>query len=300
MKVVFCNSVLLLLLGFFNSLSAQVSSCVTSAVPPIVSSEGYAERVGDIIYNCNGVAGATISANFTIAMNTNISNRISTGNILTGIVFTIDQGSGPQPVLVQPLLNTPNTLVYNGVSVTFSPQGTVTLRVSDVRVNATLVSINQQIIASLGVNVAGVPLTSSQLTVGTPQRGLYVGYSSAIVCAQNGSPLPDTIGFASLLLANTVFASTRVTEGFADALGPRSAGANFNADSGQRIIARYSGLPQDARLFVPDVVAGSDSVQPTAGGDFGVHASGGQYAPSANGSLLLAHGHVRHDFRAST
>jgi uncharacterized protein (TIGR03437 family) len=286
MKSVFRISVLLL--GFINFLTAQVSSCVTSAVPPIVSAEGYTERVGDINYVCNGVAGASVVANFTIAMNTNISNRISSGNILTGIIFTIDQGSGPQPVLVQPLLNLPNTLVYNGVSLTFSAQGTLAVRVSDIRVNATLVSVNNQIIASLGINVAGVPLTSSQLTVGTPQRGLYVGYSSAIVCAQNGSPLPATIGFASLIMANTVFASTRVTEGFADAFGPRSAGNNLNADSGQRIIARYSGLPQDASLFVPDVVAGSDAVQPTAGGDFGVPASGGAYAPSANGSLLLA------------
>ena len=286
MKCVFRSSVLLL--GFINFLSAQVSSCVTSAVPPIVSAEGYTERVGDINYVCNGVPGASVVANFTIAMNTNISNRISSGNILTGIIFTIDQGSGPQPVLVQPLLNLPNTLVYNGVSLTFSAQGTLALRVSDIRVNATLVSVNNQIIASLGINVAGVPLTTSQLTVGTPQRGLYVGYSSAIVCAQNGSPLPATIGFASLIAAKTVFASTRVTEGFADAFGPHSAGNNLNADTGQRIIARYSGLPQDASLFVPDVVAGSDAVQPTAGGDFEVPASGGAYAPSANGSLLLA------------
>ena len=50
----------------------------------------------------------------------------------------------------------------------------------------------------------------------------------------------------------------------------------------------YSGFPAGAQLFVPDVVAGSDAIQATAGGDFGVPGSGGQYAPGANGSLLLA------------
>src|SRR5205823_12968430 len=44
----------------------------------------------------------------------------------------------------------------------------------------------------------------------------------------------------------------------------------------------------DERLFVPDVVAGSDAVQPTAGGDLGLPVAGGSYAPSSSGSLLLA------------
>jgi uncharacterized protein (TIGR03437 family) len=38
---------------------------------------------------------------------------------------------------------------------------------------------------------------------------------------------------------------------------------------------------------VPDAIAGSNSVRPTAGGDFGVPASAGQYAPNGKGSLLL-------------
>jgi uncharacterized protein (TIGR03437 family) len=38
---------------------------------------------------------------------------------------------------------------------------------------------------------------------------------------------------------------------------------------------------------VPDAIAGSNTVRPTAGGDFGVPASGGQYAPDGKGSLLL-------------
>jgi uncharacterized protein (TIGR03437 family) len=109
-----------------------------------------------------------------------------------------------------------------------------------------------------------------------------------LVCAQKGSPLPDEITFSNLIDTHTAFSSIRFTEGFGDAFGTRSALAYFNADSGQRIIVHYSGFPSDARLFVPDVIAGSDAVVATSGGDFGSPVSGGQYAPTVEGSLLLA------------
>ncbi len=41
-------------------------------------------------------------------------------------------------------------------------------------------------------------------------------------------------------------------------------------------------------MYVPDVVAGTDALQPTSAGDFGMSVSGGTYAPAAGGSLLLA------------
>ena len=277
-----------LMLGSAAVVSAQGVFCVTSAVPPIVRAEGLTERIGDILYTCSGVPNSSFTANFTIALNAAVTNRISAGSVLAGIVFTVNNGSGPQPILVQPLLNTPNTLVFNGVNFMLSPQGSLDFRVAGIRVNATQVPIDNQIIASLGINVVGLALTSSQVVVGRPERGLYAGFSSKLVCAQNGSPLPATIDFTNLILARTALASTRFTEGFADAFGPRSAEANFNADAGERVILRYSGFPSDARLFVPDVIAGSDAVQPTAGGDFGLPASGGAYAPVAGGTLLLA------------
>jgi uncharacterized protein (TIGR03437 family) len=288
MSLAFRVSLFLSLAGSIGIVSAQPVICTTSAVPPIVRAEGLSERIGDIDIVCNGASNATLSANFTIAMNTNVSNRISTANMLTGIVFTVDSGSGPQPVLSQPLLLNQNTLVFNGVSVPFSAQGSVALRIADIRVNATGIPVNNAIVASIGINGAGLPLTMSQLVTGRPESGLYAGYSSLLVCAQNGSPLPSTLDFGSLIHANTAFSSIRVTEGFADAFQPLSGVANFNADTGERIIVFYSGFPQDARLFVPDVIAGSDAVQPTAGGDFEIPASGGAYAPSAQGSLLLA------------
>src|SRR5260370_15927850 len=110
-----------------------------------------------------------------------------------------------------------------------------------------------------------------------------------IVCALNGSPLPDNpASLASFLASLAIFNSTRVTEGFADAFNPRSAPQNLNANSGTRIIVHYSGFADTAPLVGPDGIAGSDAVQPTAAGDFGFVPSGGCYAPNVNGSLLLA------------
>jgi uncharacterized protein (TIGR03437 family) len=266
-------------------LSAQPSVCVTSAVPSHMRAEGITERIGDIIYTCTGVPNKSVTVNLSISLNTNITNRISSGNALTGIVLTTENGSGPQPIPGQPLLNGPNTVFFNGVTLTLSPQGAFSLRIAGIRANAIRIPADTAVFAFLG---GDLNITTSQLTAGVPERGLYVAYSSRIVCAQYGSPLPDVIGFTNLVTSKTFFATTRVTEGRADAFNPRSAPANFNADSGDRIIVRYSGLPADARLFVPDVVAGSDAVQPTAGGDFGPPASGGAYVPSANASLLLA------------
>ncbi|MGA2596113.1 MAG: IPT/TIG domain-containing protein [Bryobacteraceae bacterium] len=261
-------------------------TCSTTAVPPLVRSEGLTERIGDIVYTCTGQAGTQITTNLTIALNVNITNRLSSGSSLTGVILTVDSGSGPQAVPLQPQLLGPGLLVYNGVTFTLSPAGTATLTFSDIRANATQAGTGVSIIASLGVN-GSLLLNNASVNAGMPKLSLYAGQSSLIVCAQNGSKVPTTISVSSLLGAGTVFTSTRVTEGFADAFQPKSGYANLNADSGMRFIVIYSGFPQSASLYVPDVIAGSDATQPTAGGDFGFPASGGSYTPGSN-TLLLA------------
>jgi uncharacterized protein (TIGR03437 family) len=285
MSRVFRSILFLTLSGLAGVVLAQPITCVTSAVPPIVRAEGLAERIGDIEIDCTDSPNDTLTLNFAVLTNTTISNRLSTGNTLTGIVFTEDSGMGPQAVTVQPMLINANTLAFNGVPVTFSPQGAVSFRISDIRVNATVVPVGAAIMASVSLNI---PVNMPQIVVGTPETGLAAAFSSTLVCAQNGSPLPSTINFANLIQTGTSFSSIRMTEGFADSFQPLSGIANLNADSGERFIITYSGFPQDATLYVPDVIAGSDAIQPTAGGDLELPASGGAYAPSASGSLLLA------------
>ncbi len=62
---------------FFSPLaSAQVTTCVATAVPPVVRAEGIAELVGDIVLTCSG--GPTDVANYTVdvvaALNVNVTN----------------------------------------------------------------------------------------------------------------------------------------------------------------------------------------------------------------------------------
>jgi uncharacterized protein (TIGR03437 family) len=287
-----CFSFFLIASAFGLANAQTILTCNSTSVPPIVHTEGIAERVGDIVLNCRGgMPAAQITGNLSIFLSVDITNRVA-GTTVTDVAFTIDNGSGPQPINVPGTLTGLSSLVFNGVSFTLSPTGTAILRIANIRADANQLTplANNSIQAFIGFNSSTlISLTDTQLAVAKPQPGLYGSFSSKIICGPNGSPLPaNPNSLASLLASNAVFASTRVTEGFADSFTPKSAWQGLNADAGVRIMVSYSGFPAGAQLFVPDVVAGSDAIQATAGGDFGVPASGGQYAPGGNGSLLLA------------
>ncbi len=277
-----------LILGAIGLVAAQPTVCSTTSAPLLVRAEGLTERVGDILFSCTGAPNATLSINLSVQLNTAITNRLSAGNLVTGTVLTADNGSGPQAVVAQPILQSQNNLIWNGVVLTFSPQGTLNIKIADVRANAAGSGSHGLIVAILSMSSGSLLITQSSLEVAVVEVSLYAGFSGKLICAQSGSMLASTSSFQDLILGGTIFTTTRITEGWAGAFPPRSAPPSLNADSGTRFIVKYSNFPQAARLFVPNVVAGSDAIQPTAGGDFGLPASGGAYAPSANGSLLLA------------
>jgi uncharacterized protein (TIGR03437 family) len=274
---------------------AAALTCLPTTTPTVIHGEGITERTGDIVFDCTGgIADATITANLFLFPNVSITNRLlpdNSGNF-TGVTLTADNGSGPQPVGVPATQAGSAALVFNGAMFTLSGQGAVTLRVAGLRGAANELNFapNSTLKVLIGLNPQTVlGLANNILTVGIPEHGLYDGFASTIVCNQKGSPLPADIGsFASFIASGATFASTRVTEGYADSFGPLGATQNIDADTGTRIIVQYSGFPAGARLFVPTVVAGSDATRPTAGGDLGVSASGGQYTPGPNPSLLLS------------
>src|SRR5271155_2748654 len=108
----------------FGFSKASILTCNESAEPPIVKGEGLAERTGDIVLNCSGGApGAIVNGNLSIFLNVNITNRLAAGTF-TGVIFTIDNGSGPQPVDILPIIGGPSTLIYNGVNFALSSTGT--------------------------------------------------------------------------------------------------------------------------------------------------------------------------------
>ncbi|MEO7651499.1 MAG: hypothetical protein ABIZ80_13620, partial [Bryobacteraceae bacterium] len=259
--------------------------CSASSVPALIHAEGIAEPVGDIVLGCSGgTPGTLVTGNLTVFLSVNITNRLSpSGTVDT--LLTVDNGSGPLSFGSPALLVSNNSISFNGLSFTVPPSGTVNLRITNLRgaVATQSAGLGRPILASLGFNGSStVTINNSQFVVGIANTGLLASYSSAgIRCT--GSALPATINFANLLATPTRFFSTRFTEGFAASFEKRFGGA----DSATRLMARYVGFPSGARLFVPDVIAGSSSLQPTAGGDLGLPPSGGQYQPGFGGSLLL-------------
>ncbi len=242
------------------------------------------ERVGDIQMSCSGgQPSAIVSGNLTLFANAPVTNRL-TGTSLSGVTLVYDNGAGPQPT-VPAILASSSSIAFNNVSFTLSATGSVTLRLSDLRVNVTGQSTPLSVF--MGFNPGNVLLMpGAQFVVAYPRPVLYTGSSGKLICSVSGSPAPDNAAsFSSFLAAGTAFSTTRLTEGFGDAFQPASSYANLGADNGHRFLISYSGFPPGAQLYIPDMVAGSDAQQPTAGGDFGPPASGGTYAP---GSLLLS------------
>jgi uncharacterized protein (TIGR03437 family) len=249
-------------------------------VPVQVRTEGLAERTGDLILQCaSSNFGAAFTGDYVESLPTSITNRIDSNNLTTDASISVDYGAGYTPLPVPGLVNG-SLISFNGVRVTIPASGNFFLKISGVRAN-----IRQFNVATGAALVADLSLPLSidryHVQVASVGTGLFATlYSSGITCV--GSPLPGTITVANLF-AGTAFFSTRVTEGFGNAFSVRASGE----DSGTRFLVKYTGFPAASHLYVPDLVAGSDAAQPTAGGDLGVSQSTGQYLPGS-GTLLLA------------
>lgn len=274
-------------LGFALAAHAAGASlvCVPTAAPAFVRSEGLAEPMGDIVLNCSGGApGGLVTGNLSVFLSVPVTNRISAAGVADAVLVA-DNGSGtPTSAGVVPTL-VGNGISFNGINATLSPSGTISFRVTNLRgaVAQQGVDNSAPIQAALGYLGGDVMFTQAIVTVGVPSRALLVGAAAAAIQCY-GSPSPEAISMSGLFAAGTRSASTRLTQGFNGAFQKRGVGA----DTGTRFILKYSGLPAGSRLFVPDVIAGSDATQPTGAGDLVFGRSAGSYTPTAAGSLLLA------------
>lgn len=284
------KSLLLLAASTFAHAGTAASLiCTTSATPLIMHAEEITDAVGPIEIVCTGgPPAASMVENVTILLNVPVTNRINAQNV-TDAGFTADSGSGPVAVSSQGLLMFTYSVVWNDVHLTLSPTGSIILRISNIRVDSTAAtpSPNGQITADVIVGGEIIEVNQPELSVGTTFTSLYSNNSTKLVCAQSGATVPSTLSFSQFIAAKAVFTSTRVTEGFASALAPKSDPDNYDADTGDRILVTFTDLSPMATLYVPVAVAGSDAIVPTAGGDLGVAEAGGTYAPNANGGSLL-------------
>ena len=253
--------------------------CLLSSSPPPLRAEGLTETLGQILISCSGFTpGAKISGNFFLVFPVSVTNRVDADGFASEPVLSIDYGLGPAPSGLSAVVNG-NSLTFNNVQITAPAGGAFNVTISNVRAAAHLLASSAQ---SLMVNLSvPLPLNTSQIALGLPFPALYATLStSGLVCI--GSAVPQSFTMTNLFAAGTTFTSTRVREGFSSAFAPRASGE----DSGTRILVSYSGVPAGATLYVPDMVAGSDALTPTSGGDLDLPQAVGQYVPGS-GKLLL-------------
>jgi uncharacterized protein (TIGR03437 family) len=192
----------------------SICTYATAGVPPVVRAEGLSELVADIVINCTGdmpteLGNNVPGADFSLVLNTNITNRLTGIGGVTDAVLAIDDPSSANQVLqefdraVQLSgvggngidFNNPSASANQGQRVPNVFQGSATgrnsivwlgipfdapgtqstriFRIKNVRADASLFRADQplpaQIVAFVSINAAS---RSPALNVGTVQPGL--------------------------------------------------------------------------------------------------------------------------------
>ena len=275
----FCGLVLLLT-GALGTYAQIPTTCVVSAAPVVVHSEGLAERIGEIVLQCSGTPGAAVTATLNIFLPVSITNRINAAGYSTDASLSVNTGTGNVPSGVSGLVSN-QSISFNGFQFKFPASGAVSLVIDDLRANANQLGLQQQSLmkAYLGGSLA---LEGNPVAVAIGQQGLLAtSMDSGVTCT--GSPTPSTLNLSNLFAAGTAEETTRVTEGFPSSFQPKDP----TSDTGTRFLLSYSNVPASAAIYVPDAVAGSGATVPTAGGDLGTPAAVGQYTPASHTLLLV-------------
>ncbi|MDP9169730.1 MAG: hypothetical protein M3N54_03865 [Acidobacteriota bacterium] len=291
MKFVLRNSFALFLAAAIvltcSSASAQSAACTPSASSTtLVHAEGLAENIGDISIACSGgPAGSTVSLIVFVTLNTNITNRVDSNGTPQGITVTLNTGGGAIPAGTQQLYSTSSLLLQNlSYTVPASPGALVTITVSGLRAAAALKG-NGTALSSITASVTGIgaqfPVTSP-FQVAIPSVTLATSLlNNGIPCS--GVPLPASLDFYSFAAASVASSTIRLTEVSAAGFSSKDA----TADTGVRVLIRFSGYSAGNRLFVPDAIVGSDGTAPTSSGAFNSTVNGGIFSPGGNQLLFI-------------
>jgi len=258
--------------------------CQSTAVQALVRTEGLTERLGEMVFTCNGnIPNGDVGATFTVFINAPVTNRVNEDG-LSDAELTVDAGPGSTRQTVRARVLAPSTLIFEYVNWTLTAAAVSTITISGIRVNAAGTPARAITAAVSTTGISRITTNQPNLTVGFTQPGLFANSStSQILCDGSALPSDEVITVSSLYGAGTRVSSIRVTEGTANGFELRQA----NTTSGTRIVIRYSGFPEASRLFVPDAVAGSTASEPSSAGDLGLPRALGRYVPGGSGQLLL-------------
>jgi uncharacterized protein (TIGR03437 family) len=267
---------LLTLTGFvlIGSLTAfgQTPTCSYSAGVPTLNAQGLAEQIGDIFVTCSGGGATTTLLN--VEVNGTITNRLDAGGNSTGITF-----AGGATIGALPQQTAPNRLLFDGVQV---GSGSISFSISGIRIAVPSIpaSVNAATV-TLNVVASALIMTGSPVLAGIAHPALLASVLNYGVPCE-GSPLPSTLDFPSLLAAGTRVSTIRVTQSDAGLFLAKSG----SADTGTRFLVSLSGYGANAQVYVPDVITGNSTPVPTSAGAFGIPASPGTYSPNNNQFLL--------------
>jgi hypothetical protein len=194
---------------------AQSPTCQAVAVPPVVRSAGIAERLGDIVLKCTGPANREVTGALTVSLvGIPVTNRINGASL--DVVVTIDNGTGASILPLTARLQLANQVVFDTFTFNLGPAGSAEVRISNIRADVSQRSSGiREVIAQLAFNPPGLlNFTTTNLTVGFVNRGLFATSLLGLVASQDGSPVPESLTFAGFIAKGTAFSSTRLTEGF--------------------------------------------------------------------------------------
>ena len=190
-------------------------TCTAGSVPPLIRSEGLAERLGDIVLQCTLTSidlteagspaqqSSYVSVNVAVSLNTNVTNNrnFGQGSFVTDAILVTNQNNaqtpnvesvlgGPDPRFPLPqfgVLTASNRLEWNGVlfpipGVEKFPNTTL-LRITNIRGNPSLLGPSEGGLplnsVSAFVSITGqvsISLTNNVLSLGVPSPASDVEY----------------------------------------------------------------------------------------------------------------------------
>ena len=184
-------------------------TCTATSVPPIIRSEGLAERLGDIVLRCTRpIINLTetgspaqqsnyVSVNVAVSLNTNVTNNrdFSQGSFVADAILVTNENNfqtpnaesvlgGPDPRFPLPqfgVLAASNRLEWRGVLFPIPGAGkfprTTVLRITSIRGNPTLLTggaVNA--VVSIGGQQVSISVTNNVLSLGVPSPAADVEY----------------------------------------------------------------------------------------------------------------------------
>jgi len=269
------------LLGVLAMPASASMQCNLTGVPLQVSSEGLAEPLGAILLQCGGgPPNGVLTGSFQIFVSRRVANSLTdTGNYL-GITLSQEFPGSifiDQPATIRPL---GDSILIENFQIVMNAQGFFSLKFGGIRAETS--QTTQAYLQFTGNQQLNVGIF--YVTVAFPQSTLLATHTGAGASGL-GPVLPSPPDFNAMIAARVPMATTRITEGWAHAFVPRKG----NDTNGTRIMIRLSGVPEGAKIFAPDAVSGSGTIQPTQSGDMGSYPTSGLYAFNpVTGSLLMS------------